>query len=170
MEANSEQPQPAPIDARTRLRIVSVELNEVTAELYKSRHDVLYRRLRVLPARRHVPAWAVALIVGGVGAAIGAIPAVLVRGDNLVFVFVAVCAAYTILAPATMLLLADQAGEDDANRLDVRERALREVQNHRQMLEGRVKILHEQLAAAREALRSADDADQALEESGRPGD
>src|SRR5690242_14415242 len=135
MEATPEQSQDPPLDTRTQLRIVSVELNEATAELSKARHDVLYRRLRAFPARHGVPAWAAALIVGGIGAAIGAIPAMLVRGDNVFFVFLAVCAAYTILSPATLLLLADREGESDSDRRDVRQQALGQALGKRDALQ-----------------------------------
>jgi hypothetical protein len=153
MDVNPEQPEPSEIDPRTRLRIVSVELNEATAEFYKARHDVLYRRLRAVPARRHLPAWGAALIVGAIGAVFGAIPALLVRGDNLLFVFVAVCAAYTILSPATLLLLADRDNEDDSNRLAIREAALAQAIAHREQTRQRVASLYEQQTSARLALR-----------------
>ena len=157
MDANPQPHEQAEIDARTRLRIISVDLNEATAELYKARHDVLYRRLRVLPARRQMPAWAAALIIGGIGAAVGAIPALIIRGDNVLFVFSAVCAAYTILAPATLLLLADRDGEDDLNRLAIREAALRQAIGHRDEMQKRVATLHEQHRQARIDLRSGKD-------------
>jgi hypothetical protein len=158
MDANREQPEPAEIDPRTRLRIVSVELNEATAALYKARHDVLYRRLRAVPPLLEIPAWATAMIVGSVGAVLGAIPALLIRGDNLLFVFVAVCAAYTILSPITTLLLADQEGENDSNRLEKREAALHEAVTHQARLQERVAALDSKQREARQALRKANDA------------
>ncbi|HTL28860.1 MAG TPA: hypothetical protein VL282_06565 [Tepidisphaeraceae bacterium] len=153
MEQKDEQGDLPPTDPSTRLRIVSVELNNATAELHQARHEVLYRRLRMIPARRGMPAWGAALIVGGIGAAIGAIPAMLVRGDNVLFVFVAVCAAYTILAPATMLLLADRDGENDLNRRERREATLSAAIKARDAAQSRVDRLHEEHAEARRALR-----------------
>jgi len=158
MDANPEQPERAEIDPRTQLRIVSVELNEATAELYKARHDVLYRRLRAVPARLRMPAWAMAIIVGSVGALVGAIPALLIRGDNLLFVFVAVCAAYTILSPITLLFLADEEEENDSNRLDRRAAALCQALARRQQMQERVAVLDSRQREAREALRKAKDA------------
>jgi hypothetical protein len=162
-------PEPQVIDARTRLRIVSVELNEATAELYKARHDVLYRRLRMFPARRHIPAWAAALVIGGIGAGIGAIPAMLVRGDNVLFVFVAVLAAYTILSPATLLLLADREAENDSNRLQMREEAMSAAMAQRDALEKRVAALHEQLQAARDAVEAGEREKRTDQPPDRPG-
>ena len=149
MDANEQQPEPAEIDAPTRLRIVSVELNEATAELYKARHDVLYRRLRVLPARWHMPAWTAALLVGSIGAAVGAVPTMMIRGENLWFVFVAVMASYTILSPATLLLLRDEEVESDENRLKSREESLRLALEHREKLRQRVTALQAQLDRAK---------------------
>lgn len=154
MDETPEHPQDPPLDTRTRLRIVSVELNEATAELSKARHDVLYRRLRAFPSRHDAPAWVAALVVGSIGAAIGAIPAMLVRGDNLFFVFIAICAAYTILSPATLLLLADREGEDDSNRREMRQQALATAIAHRETMRERVAVLHEQHGRLRDALRA----------------
>jgi hypothetical protein len=158
MDANPEQPEGAEIDPQTRLRIVSVELNEATAALYKARHDVLYRRLRAVPPLLEIPAWATAMIVGSVGAVLGAIPALLIRGDNLLFVFVAVCAAYTILSPITLLLLADEEQENDSNRLDRRAAALCQALAKRQQMQERVAVLDSRQREAREALQKWRDA------------
>jgi hypothetical protein len=167
MDTTPENQQDPPLDIRTQLRIVSVELNEATADLTKARHDVLYRRLRTFPARHEAPAWAAALIVGGIGAVIGAIPAMLVRGDNVLFVFIAVCAAYTILSPATLLLLTDREGEDDLNRREVRERALILAIAHRNALRERVSALHEQHRRVRDALRAPKSENEADQATGR---
>ncbi len=175
MDATPGHSPDPPLDIRTQLRIVSVELNEATAELSKARHDVLYRGLRAFPSRYEAPAWVAALVVGSIGAAIGAIPAMLIRGDNLFFVFIAVCAAYTILSPATLLLLADREGEDDSNRREMRQQALSAAIAHRDAMGERVAALHAQHGQLRDALRSgkveADQPDQATGRSeGEVGD
>lgn len=149
-------------ETRQRLRDISHELNDATAELSRACQEVFYRRVRLFPLRHGIPAWGASLIVGGIGASAGAIPVLLVQGDNLPFIFIAVCAAYTILTPATLILLADRDGETDDSRRESREGLLFNAIARRAVLQQRIADLHRQhytTCRTLEEIKRADHAD-----------
>jgi hypothetical protein len=130
-------------DPRTRLRIVSVELNNATAAFHRARYAVLYHRLRAIPARHDVPSWVVALILAAIGALAGSIPVLLLQGTNLLSLALVIAASYTLLAPATLFLLVDRYDETDSTRREVREVNLAHAIRHRNELAQRVRQLEE---------------------------